>query len=64
MIVKPMHVISDNCYKVYIIHEGLRQQIGKDFHYADLEEQKEVWGACLRFAREIENQLEYYEDKD
>jgi len=64
MIVKPIHVISENCYRVYIVHEGLRQQVGKDFSYADLGEQEKVWIKCLKFAREIEDQLEYYEDKD
>lgn len=64
MIVKPMHIVSENCYRVYIIHEGLRQQVGQDFCYADLSKQEETWLKCLKFAKEIEDQLEYYEDKD
>lgn len=64
MIVKPIHIVSENCYRVYIIHEGLRQQVGKDFVYSDLSKQQEAWIDCLRFATGIEDQLEYYEDKN
>jgi hypothetical protein len=64
MIVQPMHVVSENCYRVYIIHEGLRQQVGRDFCYSDLSGQEKVWLNCLKFAREIEDQLEYYKDND
>ena len=64
MIVQPIHIISENCYRVYIIHGGLRQQVGKDFYYSDLSRQEEVWLKCLRFAKEIEDQLEHYENKD
>jgi len=63
MIVHPMHVVSENCYRVYIIHEGLTQQVGSDFSYSDTTGQEEVWLNCLRFAREIEDQLEYYKEK-
>ena len=64
MIVQPIHVVSENCYRVYIIHEGLRQQVGRDFCYSDLSGQEEVWLNCLKFAREIEDQLEYHKDND
>ena len=63
MIVKPLHNVSENCYRVYIIHEGLRQQIGDDFSYTDGGQEK-AWLRCLRFARGIEDQLDYYEDKN
>ena len=64
MIVKPLHNVSENCYRIYIIHDGLRQQIGDDFSYTNEEEQEKAWLKCLKFAREIEDQLEYYEDKN
>ncbi len=64
MIVQPLHNVSENCYRVYIIHEGLRQQIGNDFSYSSKEDQEKTWLKCLRFAREIEDQLEHDENKN
>tara|TARA_R100001163_G_scaffold2548_1_gene3958 strand:+ start:2568 stop:2759 length:192 start_codon:yes stop_codon:yes gene_type:complete len=63
MKVKPVHSIEDDCYRVYIISEGLRQQVGSDFFYTK-ENQEEKWISCLNYAKEIEDQLEYYKEKD
>tara|TARA_R110000782_G_scaffold227092_2_gene313870 strand:+ start:142 stop:336 length:195 start_codon:yes stop_codon:yes gene_type:complete len=64
MIVQPLHNVSENCYRIYIIHKGLRQQVGEDFHYTDKDKQEKAWLRCLRFAREIEDQIEHDKDKN
>tara|TARA_Y100001938_G_scaffold142191_1_gene213045 strand:+ start:69 stop:260 length:192 start_codon:yes stop_codon:yes gene_type:complete len=63
MKVRPIHNAEENCYRVYIIGKDLRQQVGADFTYSE-ENQEERWIACLSYAKEIEEQLQYYEDKD
>jgi len=62
MKVKPIHDIHESCYRVYIINEGLRQQVGSDFTYNE-ENQEKKWIDCLNYAKEIEDQLEYYKEK-
>ena len=62
MRVKPIHDINESCYRVYIINERLRQQVGSDFTYNE-EDQEEKWIEVLNYAKEIEEQLEYYKDK-
>jgi hypothetical protein len=63
MKVKPVHSVEDNCYRVYILSGGLRQQVGSDFIY-DEESQGKKWIECLNYAKEIEDQLEYHKDSD
>tara|TARA_Y100000361_G_C11054456_1_gene287090 strand:- start:452 stop:643 length:192 start_codon:yes stop_codon:yes gene_type:complete len=63
MKIKPVHHPEEECYRVYVIEKGLRQQVGTDFMYNE-ENQESKWVDCLRYAKEIEDQLEYYKDKD
>ena len=35
MRIKPVHVPEDDCYRVYLIGKGLRQQVGSDFTYTE-----------------------------
>ena len=62
MKVKPVHNVDESCYRVYIINKGLRQQVGSDFTYNEKDQEKR-WVDCLHYAKEIEEQLEYYKDK-
>tara|TARA_Y100000401_G_C8277755_1_gene201758 strand:- start:55 stop:246 length:192 start_codon:yes stop_codon:yes gene_type:complete len=62
MKVKPVHNVDESCYRVYIINKGLRQQVGSDFTYNEKDQEKR-WVDCLNYAKEIEEQLEYYKDK-
>tara|TARA_R100001129_G_scaffold135272_1_gene96792 strand:+ start:2827 stop:3018 length:192 start_codon:yes stop_codon:yes gene_type:complete len=63
MKVRPIHSANENCYRVYILSKGLRQQVGSDFTYNE-ENQEKKWIDCLSYAKEIEEQLEYYKDKN
>jgi hypothetical protein len=63
MKVAPVHSADDNCYRVYILSQGLRQQVGSDFSYNEKNQEKK-WIDCLNYAKEIEEQLQYYKDKD
>lgn len=59
----PVHNIEESCYRVYILNDGLKQQVGVDFTYNE-KNQENTWLKCLTYAKEIEDQLEYYKEKD
>jgi hypothetical protein len=59
MKITPVHIIDEKCYRVYVIFNTTKQQVGKDYCYSDKKSQNEQWLNCLRYAREIESQVEY-----
>jgi hypothetical protein len=63
MIITPVHVPEDDCYRVYLVSKGLRQQVGTDFTYTGNTQDK-AWIDCLSYAKELEDQLKYYKDND
>ena len=63
MRITPVHVPEDDCFRVYLVSKGLRQQVGSDFTYTE-DTQSDTWITCLSYAKELEDQLEYYKDKD
>ena len=63
MKIRPVHVPEDDCYRVYLIGKGLRQQVGSDFVYTE-DTQDDTWIKCLSYAKELEDQLEYYKDEE
>ena len=63
MKVRPIHSAKDSCYRVYILTGNFKQQVGSDFTYDETNQEKK-WIDCLNYAKELEDQLEYYKDKD